>query len=294
MTDAKSNEFIDDFAVYPSRDVRETVDDLVSRLEVFEALRDAMPTKELIERGWITDADDIGQWSSLILDVLSTSARPLFRRAKSASEALSAAWLSRVSQLAKIAQLEHSLPEFEMPTSEELNDLVKLSVDPRSILELPSILAEKGIILVYERALKGMKLDGAVYRSSSGIPVIGISFRYPRIDNFWFTLLHELAHVRLHFEELNQPILEDLDEEVVDQKEREANRYAMNLVVPRAIWRNVGPRNVRSAEDVITFAAELDIHPALVAGLLQRRNNRYDLYRPIVDGFDTRELVFGG
>jgi len=31
-------------------------------------------------------------------------------------------------------------------------------------------------------------------------PVIGLTLRYDRIDNFWFCLLHELAHVGLHLD----------------------------------------------------------------------------------------------
>ena len=34
--------------------------------------------------------------------------------------------------------------------------------------------------------------------TDTGCPVIGLTLRYDRLDNFWFVLLHELGHVFLH------------------------------------------------------------------------------------------------
>lgn len=292
MNTKNINGFIDDFAVYPSRDPRTTVDDLILRLEAFEPLLQSMPKAELKKRGWKTEMESAGDWSGLILDVLSESTRPLFRRSNAASEALSAAWLARISELASFQRLLKNIPQFETLTAQDISEWVKLSNNPNSIIELPELLARKGIILIYEQSLTGMKLDGAVYRNSFGNPVIGISFRYPRLDNFWFTLLHELAHIVLHFDQLETPILDDLEETELDRKEKEANRYAMNLIIPRSHWRNIGPRNIRSNEDVVSFSKKLGVHPALVAGMLQKQMNRYDLFRKLVDQVNTRELVF--
>jgi HTH-type transcriptional regulator/antitoxin HigA len=35
-------------------------------------------------------------------------------------------------------------------------------------------------------------------RTKEGVPVIGLTIRYDRLDNFWFCLLHEAAHVSQH------------------------------------------------------------------------------------------------
>ena len=41
-------------------------------------------------------------------------------------------------------------------------------------------------------------LDGAALQLADGTPVIGLTLRYDRLDNFWFCLLHELAHIGRH------------------------------------------------------------------------------------------------
>ena len=45
-------------------------------------------------------------------------------------------------------------------------------------------------------ALPQSFLDGAVFYLDDN-PVVVVTLRYDRIDNFWFTLLHEIAHVVL-------------------------------------------------------------------------------------------------
>ena len=37
-------------------------------------------------------------------------------------------------------------------------------------------------------------------RRYNGAPVAALTLRYDRLDNFWFTLLHELAHIALHMD----------------------------------------------------------------------------------------------
>src|ERR1044071_7576095 len=60
-------------------------------------------------------------------------------------------------------------------------------------------LKNKGISVVIMPPLPGTFLDGAAMASPSGVPVVGLTLRHDRIDNFWYTLLHELAHVCLQF-----------------------------------------------------------------------------------------------
>ena len=59
-------------------------------------------------------------------------------------------------------------------------------------------LGQHGVGLEYVKHLPRTHLDGAALRLPDSNPVIGLTLRYDRIDNFWYTLLHELAHVGLH------------------------------------------------------------------------------------------------
>ena len=56
-----------------------------------------------------------------------------------------------------------------------------------------------GIYFIIERHLAKTFLDGAAIRHPNGSPIIALTVRYDLLDNFWFVLFHELAHIYLHF-----------------------------------------------------------------------------------------------
>ena len=68
---------------------------------------------------------------------------------------------------------------------------------PRRAVDL---LGALGIAVEMVPHLPKTHLDGAALRMADGPPVIGLTLRYDRIDNFWFCLLHELAHVGRHLD----------------------------------------------------------------------------------------------
>jgi HTH-type transcriptional regulator/antitoxin HigA len=168
-----------------------------------------------------------------------------------------------------------------------------MSVAPDSVRDLPAILKGYGIILVFQKGPSGIKSDGVVTKLENGLPVIGMTLRYPRLDNFWFTLMHELSHVLLHYEEIGTPIIEDLQLEDQEMLEKQANKLTQNLLIPRKDWYRCPPRFERTNDSIIKFANKLGIHPSIVAGRLQREIDRYDLFRDIVDKNDVREIIWG-
>ena len=62
-------------------------------------------------------------------------------------------------------------------------------------------LAKHGIILIVAPHLANTYLDGAAMLMKDGTPVVRMTVRYDRLDNFWFCLLHELTHVARHLSE---------------------------------------------------------------------------------------------
>ena len=93
-----------------------------------------------------------------------------------------------------------------------MREVAQCSTTADGPLKAREYLANHGIALVVEKHLKNTYLDGAVLRLGDGRPVIGLTLRYDRIDNFWFTLMHELAHVSRHLEDNgNTAFFDDLD-----------------------------------------------------------------------------------
>lgn len=258
----------------------------------FSEIVKKLPTSELIKQGWLTDKNDLTSLVPLFQNITDKNFQVLFRKSNTSNEALYALWLSRVSNIAKERIIKRSISKFKGLTKENLKDIAKLSPDESLVLELPSILAKYGIVLVFEEGIKSMKLDGAVFKLFTGHPVIGLSFRYSRIDNFWFTLMHELSHIVLHYEQLDIPIFDDLDEESADFIEKQANRLAKNSFVEKAIWRSC-KANYQIGDDVVyDFADKVNIHPAIIAGLLQHEKKSYQIYSKIVNKTNIRDKVF--
>lgn len=80
-------------------------------------------------------------------------------------------------------------------------------------------------------------LDGAALLDTDGTPIIGLTLRNDRIDNFWFTLIHEVAHIWKHMDDNSEAILDDLERPSEDKREAEANRIAREAFIPRSIWK---------------------------------------------------------
>src|SRR5262249_16467707 len=138
---------------------------------------------------------------------------------------------------------------------------------------------DKGIFIAIEPQLSGLNLDGAAFLLG-GVPIIGLTLRNDRLDNFWFTLLHELAHVYLHYlAGLAAGFFdEELEKEKTDDLEVEADQFASSMLIPPEAWRLSPARISRSARAIDAFADQLGIHPAIVFGRVRKERNDYSIF----------------
>jgi HTH-type transcriptional regulator/antitoxin HigA len=133
-------------------------------------------------------------------------------------------------------------------------------------------------------------LDGAVIVDSADRPVLGLTLRHDRLDNFWFCLMHELAHLSLHVREASAPFYDDLDSEGHDDpREREADDYASEALIPRAAWEASPARNLRSPEAAQHLAEALRIHPAIVAGRMRFASSNFRILNHLIAKGDVRK-----
>ena len=156
-------------------------------------------------------------------------------------------------------------------------------------------LANSGISLVTVRHLPKTYLDGAALRGDDGRPVIGLTLRYDRIDNFWFCLLHELAHVGLHmdnnegdafFDDLN---LGGVNSVLQDKMERQADQLVKEALIPKAVWdTSEASKQPTTAVAVLNLAKVLNIHPAIVAGRVRHEQGNYRLLSQFVGTGEVR------
>jgi HTH-type transcriptional regulator/antitoxin HigA len=193
-------------------------------------------------------------------------------------DALLAAWRARVIQRAESSTAEVKTT-FDHLDISWLKELIQLSALPNGAVRAVRLVIDKGIFVVIEPQLKGLKLDGAAFLSG-GMPIIGLTLRNDRIDNFWFTLLHELAHVYLHYlTGLASGFFdEELEQEKTDGLEVEADQFASSMLIPPEAWRLSPARISRSADSIEGFADQLGIHPAIVFGRVRKERNNYSIF----------------
>jgi len=134
---------------------------------------------------------------------------------------------------------------------------------------IPHILAEYGIRFLVLRHLGRTYLDGSVLEVS-GQPAVVLTLRYDRIDSFWFTLLHELAHIyKAH---KGDYLDRDVDHSNGDANEDEANQLAAEWLVPSESLSNFKKRSTPyySSARIEEYAHSIARHPGIVLGQLQK------------------------
>ena len=266
--------------------------DLFERYREFRRFVAGLSKRDLVARGWLTNVDDDIPLATVFFDLPLSKQPTLFRKSAKANENLLAVWQAKARSQAEYFYFTEKCPAFTGITKEYLRDLALLSVNPLVVRDLPRMLAEFGIILVYVYALPGMNADGAVFHLSTGHPVIALSLRFPRLDYFWFTLLHELGHLVLHNDQLKEPVFFDVEVAEKDRIERAANRLAKDSIVDRGSWRSCAPKYDPSDRAVHAYAAEQGVHPSLIAGLLRKEFGNYTRYNSIINEHDIRVIIF--
>ncbi len=254
-----------------------------------------LPVSEMIKRGWldakdVRDVDSVERSLAGFFGVSSINEIEILPHAAKKTavtdDATPAqiAWLYRVKQIASdmiVAKFTDSSAKIAV---ERLRQLTSAAEEARKV---PRILTESGIRFVIVESLQSAKIDGVCFWLSEDAPVIGMSLRHDRIDNFWFVLRHELEHVIQRHGQAKVAIDFDLEGEKagtgpsVAEEERVANTAAVEFCVPKKSMDSFVARKAPffAERDILGLAATLKVHPGLVAGQLQRHTARYDRFR---------------
>jgi HTH-type transcriptional regulator/antitoxin HigA len=237
-------------------------------------LYDLAPIGELIKRGWIQRSDSLDVLEKRVcgfLEINSLGNEPQlavnFRSTQEHGPEKSAqiAWVKRVEHLAKAQHV----PEFNRGALKKgIPETLVLSRKAEDVAKVPSVLQKLGIRFVIVRHLPRTYIDGAALLSG-GRPVIALSLRFDRIDAFWFTLMHELAHIYAGHRDPHLDQLYDTDL-ATDATEKEANELARNWLVDarefKVFVKTSKPYFSRSR--VLDFALGQNRHPGIVVGRL--------------------------
>jgi HTH-type transcriptional regulator / antitoxin HigA len=261
------------------------------------------PLAEMVKRGWIpktkgkTNAEQAVRAFMKRAGVKEDGLASLYRKndhlranAKTNPYSLKA-WCWQVMKLAS----EQKLPKYKRGTVDFsfLKDVARLSWAGDGPQRAQTFLRKHGIALVILPHLPKTHLDGAVFKLASGAPAIGLTLRYDRIDSFWFSLLHELAHVGRHLDvDSALSFVDDLtiaaSNGKADIREVEADAWAQEALIPNEIWNESEAKRSPTTLAITELAKKLDIHPAMIAGRIRRERNDYRLLSHFVGAGHVR------
>lgn len=247
-----------------------------------------LPVGELVKRGWLAagktvadlersacsflGVDGVGDEPALVVNLRHSLQDPGERAAQRA-------WVKRVEQLAEVQSVG---PFDSKRLRASIPELVREAAAVEGIGRVPSLLGALGVRFVVVPHLPRTKLDGAAAFASQG-PVVAMTMRFDRIDYFWFTLLHELAHLALAHR--GGHLDGEVDGEAIDGEEAEANELASGWLVGEHEVRAfaASQRGKFSGAAIEAFAKQHRLHPGIVVGRLHHlRLVPFTHFRPML------------
>ena len=173
-----------------------------------------------------------------------------------------------------------------------LREVAKLSAFEDGPKRAQNYLLAHGIVLIVAPHLPNTYLDGAAMLLEDGTPVIGMTLRHDRVDNFWFCLLHELTHLARHLGNGGERMfVDDFDLRATDEdaREREADEWAEDALIPKAEWDEHPAQDAPFASNVISLAQRVGVHPAIVAGRIRWRDRNCRILSQFVGSGEVRK-----
>lgn len=254
-------------------------------------LRERFPVREMAKRGWIESAKDSDSVLRFFGIENPDETPRLVHAAKKTGyphdmNGAQLAWLFRIKQIAETMPIK---PYSAKALREAIPRLRVLLRAPEGVQQVPEILAECGVRFVIVEHVASSKIDGVTFwlRNGNGhFPVIGMSLRLDRLDNFWFVLRHEIEHVLQGHGREEAIVDADIEDTAaqpqdVSEEEKVASLAGADFCVPDREMADFILRcnPIFSEEKVVNFAKRMQVDPSLVVGQLQKRTGKWHLFR---------------
>ncbi len=154
--------------------------------------------------------------------------------------------------------------------NENLSKLRNLANDSfiKQFNKLKEILFSCGISLIFEPELPHTYVNGVSYMINPNKAIIMISDRGKKDDIIWFTFFHEIGHLIKHS---RKEVFVDLDDKEENNIEKEADKFARNILIPDKSYNEFIRNNKIFTEKILKdFSKRVNILPGILVGRLQK------------------------
>ncbi len=251
------------------------LDDVGIRSEIYMI----MPVNDMVKKGWIPPRCSSAEllncvkkmWGTDVIKniIKEIDAKPLpsFRKTEKDgfSRNYSQTWLKIAENIADRVKV----PAYKPAIFAKICDLAnEYTVKKDGVGEFLEDIRKAGVKFFVLPHLKKTYIDGAAFMDGKN-PVIVYTGRYDRVDNFWFTMLHEAGHVLKHLKSGNAKFIDDLSD-LVGKQEEEADMFSSEKLKIGQILRRFDEDFNNRLSWIISVSKELHVSSAVVVGALQK------------------------
>ena len=148
-----------------------------------------------------------------------------------------------------------------------------------SIPEMISLCADSGVAIALVPEMKKVPWHGATKWLSATKAMILLNLRGKAEDQFWFSFFHEVGHV---LNDGKKDLLINNGSED-DPREKRANEFASDFLIPQEYDETI--IRMKSKNEIIRLANELQIAPGIVAGRFQRLTKKWSYFKDLIRSF---------
>ena len=148
-----------------------------------------------------------------------------------------------------------------------LNEVFKENKE--TVKKTATLLNKFGIRFLHVTKIGQVPVDGMSFWIGDN-PTIVVTERIPFIDNFAFTILHEIGHVYNHLEKDGQAMI-NIPADKKTSEETEADDFALNAVIPASDWKKF-------------LARTRDVVPYKIAPYIKAEAEKYGVNPQILFG----------
>lgn len=247
--------------------------------ELKAKIYERMPIRDMIHKGWLPNFstnkelyESVNAFWGMVkfdLSIIDSKTAPLLARKSESYNQYNAAYALTWYQKASMVSRNYHVMSYNRAQVLQLYENIhRYSLQENGINQAIYDLNAAGVIFFTLPHLQKTYLDGAAFFSGEN-PVVVYTGRYKRVDNFWFTLAHELSHVLFHLDSADQFFIDNFSDESIGEVEEDANKKAAKQLKHEEILHLLEPKmNYLTKQSILACASELQIHPAIIIGKL--------------------------